>query len=98
MPSATLWAVAQAWPSDVNWTMLGAAPPGRRSLFVFSAGAGAPPTTPAAAFGNARGFDGQDVWFISAAIGDLDGDTGTMMYESYSHSKGIWCSHGDGFE
>jgi prepilin-type N-terminal cleavage/methylation domain-containing protein len=89
----------QNWGSNPDWNTLGAVPPGRKVLFTYSTVAGPPGTTPAnRGYPDTRGFNGLDFWFVSLAVGDLDGDRVTMMVESYSHSKGTWTSTGDGVE
>jgi prepilin-type N-terminal cleavage/methylation domain-containing protein len=95
-PTGTPTAAARVWAPNTQWNMLGASPPGRRSLFAYSTTAAPPNTLPVAmGFSDNRGYDGSDFWFISTAAGNLDGDSATMLYESYSHSKGIWSSHGE---
>lgn len=89
----------QIWGTDANWNTLGAVPPGRKVLFTYATVAGPPGTTPQnKGFSDTRGFNNLDFWFVSLAVGDLDGDGVTMMVESYSHSKGVWTSTGDGVE
>ena len=98
-PPGTLGRQALIWTPDPNWNALGAAPAGRRTLFKYSSVAGPPRTDPGSAgYENARGFDQLDFWFVTLAVGDLDGDGTTMMIESYSHQKGTWCSTGDNVE
>jgi Tfp pilus assembly protein PilE len=97
-PQGTPGRTVQDWGSNAKWNALGAVPPGRKTLFVYSTVAGPPNTTPATKGYDTRGFNGLDFWFVSLAVGDLDGDGVTMMVESYSHSKGTWSSTGDGFE
>lgn len=95
-PNATPQSSVQTWPSPIpapndTWTQLGAIPPGRRSLFVYSTVAGVPGEQPSTkGFSNARGYGVTDFWFISTAVGDLDGDGTRVTFESYSHSKAIW--------
>jgi hypothetical protein len=95
-PSTTPSARVQNWPTPIpapndTWTQLGAIPPGRRSLFVYSTVAGVPPAQPSGAgFADNRGYNGADFWFISTAVGDLDGDGTRVTFESYSHSKALW--------
>jgi hypothetical protein len=87
------------WGSHAGWNALGAAPAGRKTLFQYSSVAGPPGTLPnTMGYSDARGFDGLDFWFITQAVGDLDGDGTTMLIESYSHSKATWCSTGDNVE
>jgi prepilin-type N-terminal cleavage/methylation domain-containing protein len=90
----------RAWVVTNPWTQLGAVPPGRWSRFAYSTVANIPGTVPGPqmADGSNRGYTGNDFWFISTAIGDLDGDGVTVMYESYSHSKAIWTSNTSGWE
>jgi prepilin-type N-terminal cleavage/methylation domain-containing protein len=98
-PAGAPTARARAWPASQEWNALGAAPPGRQALFSYSTVAGPPGTDPGAAgYPDARGYDTLDFWFVSMAVGDLDGDGTTMMIESYSHSKMLWSSHGDNGE
>lgn len=108
-PSNTPTADIQTWsdaalttaPND-NWLILGAVPPGRTSRFVYSTVAGGP----GGASPSGRGFDSDrgytnpstDFWFISSALGDLDGDGTFMRIESYSHTKDLWSSVGDGID
>jgi type IV pilus assembly protein PilE len=103
-PSATPTQGPQRWPDPMpaaatDWVALGAVPPGRESRFVYSTVAGLSGTTPTAAgFPDARGYTGVDDWFISTAVGDLDGDGVRITFESYSHSKAIWTSNASGWE
>lgn len=103
-PSPTPLSSPQVWPTPIpapnnTWTQLGAIPPGRRSLFVYSTVAGIPGTVPSAAgFTDNRGYNGADFWFISTAVGDLDGDGTRVTYESYSHSKALWSDPVSGWE
>jgi prepilin-type N-terminal cleavage/methylation domain-containing protein len=101
MPSATPTRIMQAWPADVgdSWRALGAVPPGRQTYFSYRTVAGLPGTTPAAtAIGGDRGYGDTDFWFISQALGDLDGDGTRVTFESYSHGQGLWISAADGWE
>lgn len=98
-PAGPPRASPRPWGNDANWNTLGAAPPGRQSLFSYSTVANVPGTNPTNnGYPTARGYDGSDFWFVSLAVGDLDGDGITMMVESYSHSKTLWSSAGDGGE
>jgi prepilin-type N-terminal cleavage/methylation domain-containing protein len=100
-PTTTPRDSPQPWPTplDPNWTALGAVPPGRSSLFVYSSVAGVPGTVPSFPGSNpTRGYTGNDFWFISTAVGDLDGDGATVTFESYSHSKAIACDLDKGWE
>jgi prepilin-type N-terminal cleavage/methylation domain-containing protein len=96
------WNTADA--EMANWVVLGAMPSGQESRFVYSTvagglGAGAGPNG-AAGFSSNRGYPepSTDFWFITSAIGDLDGDGTTMTFESYSHAKAIYSSVGDSWE
>ena len=93
------------WPNPLpaaalGWTALGAVPPGRSSRFVYSTVAGAPGSVPGAVMldGNNRGYTGVDFWFVSTALGDLDGDGINVTFESYSHSKALWTNNASGWE
>lgn len=104
-PSTTPTANPQVWTTGSalanSWTILGASPPGRSSLFVYSTVAGTPGAAngpPSRGFDSNRGYDGLDFWFISTAVGDLDGDGSFMRYENYSHSKGLWSNVVNGYE
>ena len=92
----------QQWIAPTaGWVQLGAMPSGRESRFVYSAVAGQPGVAPTTlGVGDNRGFGATpaDFWFITTAVGDLDGDGVRMTMESYSHTKGIYSSVGDGFE
>jgi prepilin-type N-terminal cleavage/methylation domain-containing protein len=101
MPSATPTRVMQVWPADVGdtWRALGAVPPGRQTYFCYRTVAGLPGTTPAdSVIGSARGYGNTDFWFVSQALGDLDGDGTRVTFESYSHGQGLWISAADGWE
>jgi prepilin-type N-terminal cleavage/methylation domain-containing protein len=99
-PSATPTDSPQAWPAALGtWAQLGAVPPGHQSLFAYSTVAGVPGTLPSAGgFSDDRGYPGTDFWFISTAKGDLDGDGTFVMFESYSHSKSLYCDQPAGWE
>lgn len=83
-----------------GWTQLGAAPSGNFSRFVYSTVADTPfgAMPGAKGFSDNRGYTNNDFWFITTAVGDLDGDGEFMTMESYSHTKGIWVSTGTGVE
>ena len=82
MPDANLVAWTNP-PSPMAWTQLGAAPDGP-VRFVYATTAGPPGTGP----GGIAPPD--DFWFVSEAMGDLDGDGTTCLFESYSASNHIW--------
>jgi len=85
------------WTPNDNWRQLGAQPPGNQTLFQYVTVAGVPNTLPTnAAFSSDLGYDGTDFWFISRARGDLDGDGERVIFESYSHSQGVWVGKEDG--
>ena len=106
-PSATPTDNLQNWDltamgtaTGKNFEALGAMPSGASSRFVYSTVADAPfGNLPSARnFSNDRGYSSGDFWFITTARGDLDGDGVFMTMESYSHTKGIWVSTGNGVE
>jgi prepilin-type N-terminal cleavage/methylation domain-containing protein len=99
------WTAASMGTGDgVSWTALGAMPSGGKSRFVYSTVADIPGTVPAfPADANTdgdptRGYTGNDFWFITSATSDLDDDGKFMIFESYSHSPGIWSSVGPGID
>lgn len=100
MPSSTPTRATQAWSADVGdtWRALGAVPPGRQTYFCYRTVAGVPGTTPAALLGDTRGYGANDYWFVSQALGDLDGDGVLVTFESYSHGQGLWISAAAGWE
>lgn len=84
------------WP---GWVQLGAVPPGQQSLMSYSVVAGGPgPSGNQAALATARGFTGNDFWFIASASADLDGDGATVIMEIYSHSKSVFTDPVGGWE
>lgn len=98
-PSSDPGSSEQVWTSHANWNMLGAQPPGRRTYFSYVTIAGPPGTTPAdRGAGSTLGYTGADFWFVSRALGDLDGDDENITFESYSESQTIWSSHTAGWE
>jgi type IV pilus assembly protein PilE len=95
------WTVAAMGSGQgLNWTQLGAMPSSSSSRFVYSSVADAPfGSLPSARnFSDNRGYTNNDFWFITTARGDLDSDGVFMTMESYSHTKGIWVSTGNGVE
>jgi hypothetical protein len=106
--SATDW-----WPADAGlgskpqlwaasgrpagWAQLGVSPPSPYVLFSYAAVAGGIGEKPSID-GSDRGYTGNDYWFISRAIGDLDGDGERVTFESYSHRQQVWISHDKGWE
>jgi prepilin-type N-terminal cleavage/methylation domain-containing protein len=88
------WTPASSVP--IGWQQLGAIPPGRQSIFIYSVVAGEPGA--ASAFATSRGYDGSDYWFIASATADLDGDGTALVMELYSHSKSIYMSAAAGWE
>jgi Tfp pilus assembly protein PilE len=100
-PNNTPTSVPAAWTTSANWSALGAAPSGKWVLFRYATVAGAPGTNP-----SQRGADNNlgygdkaaDFWFVSRALGDLDGDGTTVMFESYSHGQGLYIDRASGWE
>ena len=89
----------QQWTAiPANWSALGAVPAGRYGYFSYVTVAGPPGTDPTAAGLGSLGYDGSDFWFVSRALGDLDGDDTNVIFESYSHSSNLWVSTGSGWE
>jgi len=85
---------AQSWPaSTANWDQLGARPDGQ-IYFQYASISGLPGTSPPGGLG----YDGSDFWFVSQAIGDLDGDGTKVTFESYSAGNQIWSSEATGWE
>jgi prepilin-type N-terminal cleavage/methylation domain-containing protein len=85
---------AQSWPASTPlWDQLGARPDGV-VYFQYASGAGLPGTTPPGGLG----YDGSDFWFVSRAIGDLDGDGNKVTFESYSAGNHIYISEAKGWE
>ncbi|NOY92145.1 MAG: prepilin-type N-terminal cleavage/methylation domain-containing protein [Deltaproteobacteria bacterium] len=84
----------QSWPASTpKWDELGARPDGP-VYFQYATVAGLPGTTPPGGLG----YDGSDFWFVSHAVGDLDGDGTKVTFESYSAGNHIWISEGKGWE
>jgi prepilin-type N-terminal cleavage/methylation domain-containing protein len=82
----------RAWTTTSGWTQLGARPDGL-VRFGYLTIAGVPGEAP-----NAPGGGGDlglsnptDFWFVAQAIGDLDGDGETVLFETYSFSNQIYC-------
>jgi prepilin-type N-terminal cleavage/methylation domain-containing protein len=81
-----------------GWSHLGASP-GNQTLFSYVSVAGAVGTKPTDnSFSTDLGYDGTDFWFVSRALGDLDGDNTMVTFESYSHNRNIWISETKGWE
>jgi len=99
-PTATPSAKYQSWDATTEmgkrWAVLGAVPPGRQVLFSYVTVAGNPGTTPS--WGGGLGYTGQDFWFVSRALGDLDGDGVRVTFESYSHGQGLYIDQPTGWE
>lgn len=90
----------RAWdPGLFAWEDLGAAPAGGQVLFGYETVAGPPANLPEAFnFSSPRGYVGNDFWFISSAVGDLDGDGVQITFESYSQSGSLYVSESAGWE
>ena len=89
----------RAWLHDASWRQLGAFPPGGEVLFSYVSVAGLPGTLPGTrGFGSDLGYDGTDFWFVSRALGDIDGDDVNVIFESYSHGQGIHIDREGGWE
>lgn len=85
---------AQAWPASTpTWDELGARPDGVIYM-QYASIAGLPGTTPA----DVPGYDGSDFWFVSQALGNLDGDATVVTFESYSAGNHIYISEAKGWE
>lgn len=83
--------VAWSVPAGSPWNQLGARPDGY-VRFVYATIAGNPGTSPA----GIPGYTGADFWFVSEALGDLNGDGTQCMFESYSASNTIFVGYADG--
>lgn len=102
---STRWPTASVSPTPVvwgsapaNWLQLGASPDSF-VRFRYSTVAGFPGTDPSSAgFGSNLGYSGSDFWFVSQAVGDLDGDGTTVTIESYSASSNIYINQDKGWE
>jgi type IV pilus assembly protein PilE len=101
-PSSTPGPNLQDWPSDTNWKMLGWQPPGGKVYFsyvVVAGPVGTDPTSPPASLSDPLGYDDRtESWFVSRALGNLDGDADYVTFEGYSARADIWCSSGSGWE
>lgn len=102
-PSSTPTDRAQTWDDTSemgkNWIQLGAVPPGRQVLFSYVTVAGNPGTTPSSAgFASDLGYTGNDFWFVSRALGNLDNDSTYVTFESYSHGQGLYIDKAEGWE
>lgn len=92
------------WENDDGWNQLGAAPDTPSVYFQYNTYAGPPGDgeTPNARYGavfnSDRGYEGATFWFISRAVGDLDGDSDLVTFESYSGNASLWISHGSGWD
>jgi prepilin-type N-terminal cleavage/methylation domain-containing protein len=78
------------------WSQLGAVPPGRQVLFSYATAAGFPGTPPA--WVAALGYTGNDFWFVSRAVGDLNNDGKRVTFESYSHGQGLYIDNAAGWQ
>lgn len=94
-PTSAPTAAPRPWgASPAGWAALGATPPGNSVYFSYQTLAGSPGTTPP----GGHGYDGSDFWFVSSAIGDLDGDGTQVLFESYSHRQQLWIDKEKGWE
>jgi type IV pilus assembly protein PilA len=89
-------------PLPTEWRDLlgpGSSGPGTQVRFSYRTVTGLLGTTPDSVLGTGDlGYDGTDLWFVSQAIGDLDGDGELVTFEGYSHKMGIWCDEAGGWE
>lgn len=77
---------SKLWAPTATWRQLGASPSGA-VRFGYGVVAGDPSNLP----GGGLGFETRpDFWWIGRAVGDLDGDSTYVMFETYSGSKGIY--------
>jgi prepilin-type N-terminal cleavage/methylation domain-containing protein len=99
-PDNTPTPVPKAWGTgSTEWTQLGASPGTGSVLFRYRTAAGPPGTTPSnLGAAGALGYTGNDFWFVSGAIGDLDGDGTFVTFESYSHGQGLYIDQATGWE
>ena len=91
----------QSWGTDPDWQLLGWQPPGGKVYFsyvVLAGPVGTDPTFPPASLGDSLGYDRPESWFVSRALGNLDGDADYVTFEGYSARADIWCSSGSGWE
>lgn len=106
--SATDWApdsnpkaVSRTWTQSSNWKQLGAVAPGGSVLFSYVTVAGSPGTADLPSkhgFSGDLGYTGNDFWFVSRALGDLDDDDVNVTFESYSHGQGLYIDKASGWE
>jgi type IV pilus assembly protein PilA len=93
-----------AWrtdPPDARWeNLLGAQPQGYSAVyFRYQVVGGGPGTTPESkGFNDAPGYTGNDSWWVTRAIGDLDGDDTNMTFQRSSGARGTWMSNNVGWE
>ena len=92
-PSSDPGSTPAPWGAHAGWAQLGAIPAGGSVLFRYKTVAGPPSTSP-----TALGYTGNDFWFVSRALGDLDGDDTNVLFESYSHGQGLYIDRASGWE
>jgi prepilin-type N-terminal cleavage/methylation domain-containing protein len=104
-PGASPSGKTQAWDKPgslpAGWSALGAYPPGGATYFSYVSVAGPVGTDPSGGtfgFSSNLGYDGSDFWFVSRALGDLDGDGTQVTFESYSAARDLWISESKGWE
>lgn len=96
----TLGASPRSWNGagrPAGWSQLGVSPPGQETYFSYlSVAGGIGEELPSIA--SEAGYDNTDFWFISRAVGDLNGDGVRITFESYSHRQSLWISSERGWE
>jgi prepilin-type N-terminal cleavage/methylation domain-containing protein len=82
----------QAFGPTAEWLQLGARP-GGQVRFGYGVAAGVPSDIPTGLGWNSANAD---FWYVAQAIGDLDGDSELVTFETYSGSKNVFISGGQG--
>lgn len=96
----TLGPAPRSWNGagrPAGWSQLGVSPPGQDTYFSYvSVAGGIGEELPTIA--SEAGYDNTDFWFVSRAVGDLNGDGVRITFESYSHRQSLWISSERGWE
>jgi prepilin-type N-terminal cleavage/methylation domain-containing protein len=83
----------RAWSPSIYWQELGARP-GGDVRFSYAVCAGPPAS--ASTNGNYWTTANADFWFVARAVGDLDGDSTLVTFETYSVGSTMWIGDSSG--
>lgn len=86
--------VMVGWELQPGWQQLGVRPDNSAVRFQYAAVGGLPNSAPPVA----NVVRPEEFWHIAHAVGDLDGDGVTVLFEITSHRQTVWVNQATGWE